>query len=153
MENTDQTPVKKTVPAAVTKPKPASRKTPVPEIANVVDTQVANVAVYVTSAEAQAQDERHVVSGNEFDDVYLSSCVFKNRRSRKSLTIHHMQRRLISLGYGEARSDPDGYFGDETAVAVAAFRKDNNLTGTEPMDAETFEAIFKGDTNVKVVID
>ena len=149
MENIDFTPADE--PLAVVKPKPATRKMPVPATANIVDTQVANVKVYFDPNAPQVQE--HVVSGNDFDDVYLSSCVFKNRRSYKSLTIHHMQRRLISLGYGEAGADPDGYFGDATAVAVENFREDRKLTGTDPMDAETFEAIFKGDPNVKVIID
>lgn len=149
MENIDFTPADE--PVEVVKPKPATRKMPVPEIANITDTEVVNVKVYFNPNEEQVQE--HVVSGQDFDDVRLSSCVFKNSRSRKSLTIHHLQRRLVSLGYGEAGVDPDGYFGDETAVAIENFRKDKKLAGTDPIDAETFEAIFKGDPNVKVIID
>lgn len=148
MENIDFTPADE--PTEVIKPKPAARKMPVPEIANVVDTEVGNVKVYFNPNEEQVQE--HVVSGNDFDDVYLSACVFKNNRARKSLTVHHLQRRLVSLGYGEAGADPDGYFSDNTAVAIENFRKDKKLAGADPMDAETFEAIFKGDPNVKVII-
>lgn len=86
------------------------------------------------------------------DIVYLSKCVYKNKYARKSLTVHHLQRRLNELGYREAYSDKDGWFGDLTRSAVAAFQKDNNLEGEGNMNVATFQAIFAGDSNVVVDI-
>lgn len=92
-----------------------------------------------------------VVGIGEVDDVYLSSCIFKNVKSRKSLTIHHLQRRLIELGYAEASFDRDGYFGDPTLLAIKRFQSENKkLEQTGSLDEATFKAIFKGDPNVRV---
>lgn len=72
--------------------------------------------------------------------------------ARKSLTVHHLQRRLTELGYGEASSDKDGWYGDLTMEAVKAFQGDNRLEATGVMDADTLRRIFKGDPNVKVIV-
>jgi hypothetical protein len=93
-----------------------------------------------------------VVSDNEQDDVLLSSCVYKNEYARKSLTVHHLQRRLNELGYTEAFVDRDGYYGDPTKIAVARFQKDTGIEGDGMIDAPTFLAVFKGDPNVKPII-
>lgn len=94
-----------------------------------------------------------VTPGASTDSVYLSRCVFKNMYARKSLTIHHLQRRLYELGFKDAYSDKDGWYGDLTAKSVLEFQEVNGLEPTGTMDAETFEAIFAGDANVTVVID
>jgi hypothetical protein len=91
-----------------------------------------------------------VVGLGEVDDIYLSSCVFKNLHSKKSLTVHHMQRRLIELGYVEAARDRDGYYGDLTKYAIAKFQVANGIDGDGSIDSETFQLIFKGDPNVRV---
>jgi hypothetical protein len=91
-----------------------------------------------------------VTPGANADVVHLSKCIYKNKYARKSLTIHHLQRRLNELGYKEAYSDKDGWFGDLTRRSVAEFQKDNNLEGDGNIDAKTFEAIFAGDPNVIV---
>lgn len=91
-----------------------------------------------------------VVGLGEVDDVYLTSCVFKNEKSRKSLTVHHLQRRLVELGYSLAGRDKDGYYGDLTKVAVAEFQTKQGLESTGVVDGPTMEAVFKGDPNVKV---
>ena len=91
------------------------------------------------------------VSDAGIDEVSLKACVFKNPYSRKSLTIHHLQRRLRELGFDDAYNDIDGYYGDLTFESVKAFQKKNKLEGTGLMDEETFAAIFKGDPNVKVM--
>jgi hypothetical protein len=92
-----------------------------------------------------------VVGMGEVDDIHLSSCIFKNTRSRKSLTVHHMQRRLVELGYAEAGFDPDGYFGETTLLAITRFQSENKkLEQTGSLDEATFKAIFKGDPNVRV---
>lgn len=101
-------------------------------------------------APAPAAVATHVVSGADKDEVHLKQCVYKNPYARKSLTIHHLQRRLAELGYDEAAADRDGWYGDLTKAAVAAYQKDNKLDGNGVMNAKTFEAVFAGDPNVRV---
>lgn len=95
----------------------------------------------------------HVVSGKDKDDVFLKQAVFKNPRARKSLTIHHIQRRLAELGYSDAAADRDGWYGDLTKLAVQGYQKDNRIEPTGLMNAKTLEGIFAGDPNVRVVVD
>jgi peptidoglycan hydrolase-like protein with peptidoglycan-binding domain len=90
------------------------------------------------------------VSGNAVDQVLLSSCVFKNKFARKSLSIHHVQRRLAELGYPDAASDKDGWYGDLTASAVAVFQATEGLESTGVLDMATLNAIFHDDPNVVV---
>jgi peptidoglycan hydrolase-like protein with peptidoglycan-binding domain len=93
----------------------------------------------------------HVVSGNETDDVLLSACVYKNMYARKSLTVHHIQRRLVELGYPDGGTDKDGWYAEMTKLAVAQFQKDNGFAGEGLMDAITLRALFEGDSNVTVI--
>lgn len=93
-----------------------------------------------------------VVSNNEVDDVLLSACVYKNLYAKKSLTVHHLQRRLGELGYTDALRDKDGYYADFTKKAVALFQKNNSLDGAGIVDEPTFLAIFRGDVNVKPIV-
>jgi peptidoglycan hydrolase-like protein with peptidoglycan-binding domain len=93
-----------------------------------------------------------VVGFGVFDEVFLDKCIYKNVYNRKSLTIHHLQRRLYELGYIVALKDKDGYYGDLTRSAVAQFQADRNLAGDGLMTAEAFELIFANDPNVKVVL-
>lgn len=92
------------------------------------------------------------VSGNATDDVLLSQCVYKNKFARKSLTVHHVQRRLVEWGYVDAGTDKDGWYGDHTARAVAAFQAAHGLDGSGQMNADTLTALFEGDHNVALVI-
>jgi hypothetical protein len=92
-----------------------------------------------------------VVGLGERDDVSLSSCVYKNDYARKSLTVHHLQRRLVELGYTEANRDKDGYYGDLTRFAIAKFQSSNGIEGDGLIDAVTFALIFKGDPNVRIL--
>ena len=92
-----------------------------------------------------------VVSGGEFDTVRLDACVFKNMFARKSLSIHHVQRRLAELGYRDATSDKDGWYGDLTKLAVAAFQKANNLGDSGVIDAATLHALFADEPFINVV--
>lgn len=94
---------------------------------------------------------RHVVGNQDKDDVSLSRAVYKNPRARKSLTVHHIQRRLGELGYTLAYADREGWYGDLTKESVAAFQKDEGLEPTGLMDSGTFESLFDGDVNVNVV--
>jgi hypothetical protein len=99
-----------------------------------------------------AVEATHVVGNGDFDQVFLKQCVYKNMYARKSLTVHHLQRRLGELGYGDATADRDGWYGDLTMESVKAFQGDNKLEANGMMDAKTFERIFAGDPNVKVVL-
>jgi hypothetical protein len=90
------------------------------------------------------------VSGDEVDTVKLSVCIYKNIYNKKSLTIHHVQRRLVELGYGEAGGDLDGFYGDLTKNAVSSFQKDKGIEGDGLMDEQTFTSLFAGDPNVVV---
>lgn len=92
----------------------------------------------------------HVVSGGEYDVVHLSKAVYKNVAAKKSLTVHHLQRRLNEIGYHDAYLDKDGWYGDHTKNAVAAFQEDKKLGGDGMMDMQTMNAIFLGDNNVRV---
>lgn len=96
---------------------------------------------------------QHAVSGAAQDDVYLSRCIIKNVYERKSLTIHHVQRRLAEFGHRGALADKDGWYGDNTIHAVTAFQTSAQLNPTGIIDASTFAALFAGDPNVIVHID
>lgn len=93
-----------------------------------------------------------IVSGKTADDVYLSRCIYKNKYERKSLTVHHLQRRLNELGYKDAYTDKDGWFGELTKLAVENFQKDRGLKVTGLVDERTFKNIFDGDANVNIII-
>ena len=104
------------------------------------------------SAQTPPPTTPHVVSANETDNVFLSQCVYKSKVSRKSLTIHHLQRRLKEWGFKSAYTDKDGYYADKTKKSVAEFQEFVGLEVTGLMNAETFTQIFEGDTNVTVVL-
>ena len=93
-----------------------------------------------------------VVSNKEVDDVHLSRIIYKNLYSRKSLSVHHLQRRLDELGYTEALEDKDGYYGDKTKSAIANFQNENKLEGNGTVDAKTLTLLFTGDPNVNVIV-
>lgn len=94
-----------------------------------------------------------VVGTGVVDDVVLSSCVYKNDLNRRSLTVFHVQRRLIELGLLEDGSVKAGYYGDLTKAAVLKFQEANGIAGDGLMNAETFVALFEGDPNVRVVLN
>lgn len=103
------------------------------------------------SSTAPKAAQNAVVSGNAVDDVVLSQCVYKNKFARKSLSVHHIQRRLAEWGYADAGADRDGWYGDLTKKSVADFQKDRGLDGAGEMTADTLTALFEGDHNVNVV--
>lgn len=94
-----------------------------------------------------------VVSGEVTDKVHLSKCVYKNLARKRSLTVHHLQRRLNEWGFTDAYLDKDGFYGDLTLKSVADFQSSKGMEATGLMNANTLEAIFEGDTNVTVIID
>lgn len=111
---------------------------------------VAVAEVRERRSQSADKSKRHVVSGEDKDNVYLGMCIYKNKYARKSLSVHHLQRRLTELGYAAAASDNDGWYGDETADAVSAFRKECWLPESDVMDMETLVAIFDGDLNIVI---
>lgn len=87
------------------------------------------------------------------DNVHLSKCVYENKFERKSLTIHHLQRRLEELGYKDVVGDRDGWLGELTMMSVNQFQQDKGLDVTDKtIDEATFTTIFAGDQNVNVII-
>jgi hypothetical protein len=87
------------------------------------------------------------------DDVYLSKCVYENKFERKSLTIHHLQRRLEELGYKDVVGDRDGWLGELTMMSVNQFQQDKGLDVTDKtVDEVTFISIFAGDSNVNPIV-
>ncbi len=87
------------------------------------------------------------------DDVHLSKCVYENKFERKSLTIHHLQRRLEELGYKDVVGDRDGWLGELTMMSVNQFQKDKGLDVTDKVvDEITFISIFAGDSNVNPIV-
>ena len=128
-------------PVEVEEPKPVAVEEPTPEPVPVVEpTPVAKPT------------EKHVIGTGDTDDVYLAKCVYKNIYERKSLTIHHLQRRLEELGYKDVIGDRDGWLGELTMISVEKFQQDKGLAATGKVDADTFMKIFEGDTNVNVVL-
>lgn len=109
------------------------------------------VAVEVPRREATQPSA--VVSGGSVDQVLLKQCVYKNPAARKSLSVHHLQRRLNELGYTDAHADKDGWLGDLTKLAIEKFQKDKHLPVTGTVDADTLKKIFEGDRNVEVVLN
>lgn len=93
-----------------------------------------------------------VVSGKEVDDVALSAMVYKNPINRKSLSVHHLQRRLNELGFTSAFLDKDGWLGDGTKIAIEDFRKSKNLPNSGLIDAETLKVLFEGDAGVNLIL-
>jgi hypothetical protein len=125
--------VEEPTPAPV-EPEPMPEPIPVEELQP--QTAVANAAVTGSS-----------------DDVYLSKCVYENKYERKSLTIHHIQRRLEELGYKDVVGDRDGWLGELTMMSVNQFQKDRGMEVTDKsVDTDTFLAIFAGDPNVNPIV-
>lgn len=139
-------------PVEVIQPEPvAVAPEPTPE--PIVEPEPVAVAAPVLEEPKPAKPKassRHVVGNGEKDEVFLSNCVYKNKFARKSLTVHHLQRRLSELGYNEAYADRDGWIGDLTKLAVTKFQSDKGLKATGDVDADTFTKIFEGDNNVEV---
>ena len=100
---------------------------PVAEVIAVPEPQPISEPVVETPAPAAKKNPVNIASGNNADDIYLANCVYKNKFARKSLTVHHLQRRLNELGYKDAYSDKDGWLGDLTRLAIESFQKDKGL--------------------------
>jgi len=135
-------------PAVVDEPAP----TPEPEVIPEVIPEVVPEPVKVEEPKAHKPEAVYSVSGNGIDEVLLANCIYKNVYARKSLSVHHLQRRLAELGFNDASSDKDGWLGDETVSAIKKFQASKGLEETGSIDATTLTKIFEGDHNVKVVL-
>jgi exosome complex RNA-binding protein Csl4 len=91
-----------------------------------------------------------VVGGGEQDEVHLSRAIYMNMEQRRSLTVHHIQRRLKEWGFRDAYSERDGFYGDHTKKSTTEFQEFLGLEVTGLMNAETMTRLFEGDTNVTV---
>ena len=131
-------PVEDIVPVVVVEEKPKPAK---------AETKKSNF-----SAQTPPPTKPHVISTDDTDRVFLSQCIYKSKVSRKSLTVHHLQRRLKEWGFKDAFSDKDGYYADKTKKSVAEFQAFAGLEVTGLVNAETFTRIFEGDTNVTIVL-
>jgi peptidoglycan hydrolase-like protein with peptidoglycan-binding domain len=158
--------------ADVGQPKPRAKSKPVSEPETFADPDLsshdqvarepeAELAAAEPELQPQSSDETEtieVVAGSpemypyavtgDRDDIYLEHCIVKNAANRKSLTVHHLQRRLYELGYKSASKDRDGYYGNNTIEAVAAWQAASNIEATGVIDAESFKKIFTGDNIV-----
>jgi peptidoglycan hydrolase-like protein with peptidoglycan-binding domain len=92
-----------------------------------------------------------VVGTGHTDVVKLSAIVYRNEKSRRSLSVHHLQRRLFELGFVDAGDDRDGWYGDSTQKAIINFKTSRNLANPAVLDIETLNSIFDGDPNVTVM--
>lgn len=133
-------------------PEPVMVEEPKPELVVIVEEPKPVVPEVKPAPVAAKPVEKHVIGKGDTDDVYLAKCVYKNIYERKSLTIHHLQRRLEELGYKDAAGDKDGWLGELTMISVEKFQKDKGLAATGKVDADTFRKIFEGDPNVNVII-
>lgn len=131
-------------------PEPEPVVVVVPEPEPTPEPAVAVEVVEQPKVDKPKASSRHVVSSGEKDSVFLSNCVYKNKFARKSLTVHHVQRRLVELGYNEAYADRDGWLGDLTKLAITKFQVDKGLNATGNVDADTFTKLFEGDNNVEI---
>lgn len=150
-------PTEKSEPVKPSAPKPSSTKSAVESevvLETIVEPTVApdvlEEAPVVTNITAPPSPF-HAVSPTGVDTISLGAAVYKNEYARKSLTVHHIQRRLLEWGFPEAYSDKDGYYGDPTKNCVTQFQNFLGLPPTGLMDMSTLVALFENDQNVSVV--
>ena len=148
-EAIDEAPVVE-APAPIIEPEVIVEPTPEPE--PVVVPEPEPEPVVVEEPKAHKPKATEAVSGNGVDEVLLANCIYKNVFARKSLSVHHLQRRLIELGFKDADADKDGWLGDETVTAIKNFQASKGLDVTGSVDATTLTKIFEGDHNVVVVL-
>lgn len=131
--------------------KPAARK---PQGARTEDEEPAGTNAKVEEAKRQSElvssPPGQAVSG-DVDAVLLSSAEYKSTKSRRSLTVYHIQRRLDELGYHDAAADISSYYGDLTRKSVSEFQERHQVGSRDGlMDAETFSLLFANDENVRI---
>lgn len=108
-----------------------------------------------TAAPKARKEPKNAVVGNEDTDPVVYSRVTPTGRvrTRKSLTVHHLQRRLAWLGYEHAAGDLDGSYGSNTALAVEEYQKARGDEVTGDLTPNQFLAIFEDDPNVTASVD
>lgn len=92
----------------------------------------------------------YVVGRDSKDSVHLTA-LKRNLNATKSLSVHHLQRRLRDWGFSEAYADRDGFYGELTEKSVRDFQEYVGLEPTGIMDAATATRLFDNDQNVVVV--
>lgn len=137
-------------PAVAVEETPQPEPTPAPVVEAPEPTPAPVVEEVKVAPTPVSKKKENIASGNNADNVYLANCIYKNKFARKSLTIHHLQRRLNELGYKDAYTDKDGWLGDLTRLAIENFQKDRGLAVTGNVDADTFTKIFEGDPHVVI---
>lgn len=139
-------PVEVSTTDAEAKPKRSSGRTKdvVSEVENSETPQV-----FVSPSAPPASAPHAAVGGTDRDPVKLSAIVYRNPKTRKSLSVHHLQRRLREWGYPLA--DMDGFYREATAKAVAEFQRDHELEVTARANRETVIALFEGDPNIELI--
>ena len=106
-----------------------------------------DLEAYIASLPQPAGPE--VVGLGVTDPIYLSQMIYKNEKARRSLSVHHLQRRLKELGL--KIEDRDGWFGDSTKKAIFDFQRANGLTETGKPEAEHMALLFQNDPNVTLL--
>jgi peptidoglycan hydrolase-like protein with peptidoglycan-binding domain len=94
----------------------------------------------------------HVQGTDPTDEVRLSAVVYQNPRSRRSLSVWHVQRRLNERGY-DTGGETTGYFSDGTREALRVFQRQFDLPGDGLPTAESLTALFGFDPNVTLRTD
>lgn len=88
---------------------------------------------------------------SELVEVFERNIIFENKKSKTSMSVWQVQRRLNDLGYEIVRQAKPGYYEALTLNAVKAYRADKNL-GDGEIDAEFLKSLFAGDRTVKLIL-
>jgi hypothetical protein len=131
---------------------PATESEPVVDTAEVSDTKVKASKPKSTTPSLPASPSGYAITAAGIDDVHMSKLVYKSRETKKSLSVHHLQRRLADCGYPLV-NEKDGWLADLTVEAITAFQTNNGLEPTGKVDVKTATLLFDNDPNVRVVFD
>jgi antitoxin component HigA of HigAB toxin-antitoxin module len=124
---------------------------PVEAVAVEVEEVVEVVSAPAVVSSSKAPVSEYAVVGNaKKDTIHVSKAVYKNINAKKSLTVHHIQRRLREWGLNDAYLDRDGWYGDLTKKSVTEFQELKGLPATGVADYATLVALFENDSNVIV---
>jgi peptidoglycan hydrolase-like protein with peptidoglycan-binding domain len=88
---------------------------------------------------------------SELVEVLERNIIFENKKSKTSMSVWQVQRRLFDLGYEIVRQAKPGYYEALTLNAVKAYRADKKL-GDGEIDAEFLKSLFAGDRTVKLIL-
>lgn len=124
---------------------------PVEAVAVEVEEVVEVVSAPAVVSSSKAPVSEYAVAGNaKKDTIHVSKAVYKNISAKKSLTVHHIQRRLREWGFEDAYLDRDGWYGDLTKKSLSEFQESKGLPATGVADYATLVALFENDSNVIV---